>query len=391
MRRGHSGKRKLRRMQRGKRSRKSSGYKKARIGKKAKHLLNFIDHTSKKTRMAFAGSIAKATTRWKYDSCVCVTTGACNAADPPALQGPLMQPWATVFEYASLSSTRTPFLIPLQLLNGGVQGQVDPEFQRHATMYTQYRIKCIRFEYTPWTAVTGSKSMLPINAQSAAIGTGDRVADIMGYNTAAASHVWLVKWPNKKTGEFGDFGTNFNNPTNTNVFTSSALVDPTVIKIPCSEKMVLTWKPKVLGYRPVLFRTLNTLLSTSTSSTEANLPVAKKFPWTNIVDNFESTTKGPLEQVVGDIPVSGVFGNTGPYNTAGMRMPLTQPLLACFDIANNQVINGSAFLNYGRFTVHTVFEFRNKRDRAAAGLDNIIENDVDNTGGQNLQQQIEVN
>lgn len=354
-------------MYRGKR--RGSYRRKRMLRKRLRKSVQSVDHSGLIGK--YAGYIAKAVSRRAYDTCCTVVTNWITAAanpspNPPQLNASVMMPFATVFELAKNQNGTTPQFVPFHCLNGTPHAASDAEFYRHLNMYQQYRIKCIKFEFVPTNAYTGEESSLPQSVNYPA-GSADPVAAFMAANHSASASVWMVKWP-KKNGTFGDFGVNPADPAVNNLFNSAALADPSVIKIPITEKFVLTWKPKVLGFRPVLFRTIGDLVNTSTHADAASLPVAKKFPWTNIVDNFDAVGKPVLDQLVGDIPVSGTVGNVGPYNTAGLRMPMSAPLIGCYNAATNQFVDPASWQMTGRWTMQTVFEFRQKRDRAAGSF-----------------------
>ncbi len=273
-----------------------------------------------------------------------------------------MVPFASAFELSTNNSSQTPFFIPYHCLNGF--GTNDQEFMRHANMYTQYRIKCIRFEYVPTTACAKGTTLPMTSVYPPSITTTD-VRAAMDANQINSSTLWLIKWPNKKTGLFQDFGVNFNNTLTNRLSNQRALNDPNVIKIPVTEKLVLSWKPRILGYKPVMFRTLNSLTSASEKAQDNFLPSSKSFPWMNIIDNVEAFVGNPNE-VVGVNPVNGTTGGfTGPYNTTGLRVQMSQPQIAMYNTVYNTFVTPADFESTGRWYMHTVFEFRRKRDQYA--------------------------
>ena len=321
----------------------------------------------------FIKAIAKGTERRRYDSCTCVVTDfmGANATNNPVLDPAVMVPLHTMLDLNDI----TPSFIPYQLLNG--KGATDQEFSRHANMYTQYRVKCIRFEYVPANAIVGQESNFPILTEPVD-DTTDVVAGIIQANTINTSCMWMIKWPNKRTGTFQDFGYNVNNPTNNLISNRLALTDPTVIKIPITEKLVLSWKPRVCGYRNVNWRPLEQPIGVSFMQ-NTTYPVAKKFPWTNIIDNFDSVGTAVDDELIGVTEDTAI--SSGPYNTTGLRCPMTYPLIACYDAFNERFLASADFPSCGRWTIHTVFEFRNKRGFNAGPVITFAENVTKNTTG----------
>lgn len=280
--------------------------------------------------------------------------GAILAGNPPQLSSSIMVPFASALELATNNASQTPFFIPMHCLNGF--GATDNDFLRHANMYTQFRIKCIRFEFVPTTAFT-SGATIPVTSDFPSAVTTDDTRVALDTNQVNSSTVWLIKWPNKSTGQFQDFGTNLNNAAINHIFNKSALMDPSVIKIPVTEKLVLTWKPKILGFKPLLFRGYNTIVSANATATQSVVPCAKKFPWMNIIDNTETATiPNPSEY-------TGVNVNTqqGGVNTTALRSQMSQPLLGMYDTVYDRFLEPTTFNITGRWYMHTVFEFKNKR------------------------------
>lgn len=366
MRKRHSGKRSLRSVSGKRKSSKSrkirklsrklrkykQKYKSSRQSRTA--VLTHVDHSMKK--VLFAKAIARGSSDKRYDSCTCTVSNHMSDAVPFNLDPVWMTPFGKMLGLQSTAVAGTSSFIPFDCLNGLPSGRGDQNFLRHANMYTQYRIKCIRFEYVPFNAVTGRETVFNLNAVPT-LGVQPESA-----NTEFAGKYWLVKWPNK-SGTFQDFGVNFSGPVgNQRIYNTAALMDPSVVKIPLAEKFVLTWKPKVLGYKTVAFRPLN-LAAGAASSEPSFMPTAKKFPWTNIIDNVELPPPAgqPIdEQAVGVTPLSvgGVL-----YNTQGLRLQMSFPLISCYDSVNN--VYDPAPLTWGRWVMTTVFEFKTKRDRAA--------------------------
>lgn len=345
MRRRYGGKRSLRRRGRGrKRSRK--------------HLLSSVDHSSK--CLTFSKAIAKGISKKRYDSCTCIVSDHISGVGPD-ISSLVMTPFQTVFGLTNLTQAFTAF----SCMNGAgsAGGSGDQEFTRHANMYTHFRVKCIRFEFVPTTANTGRESVLPCAFGDNGI-TVDAVAARMDRNQVVSSQVWMLKWPNK-SGTFQDFGINFANPGVNHIYNSAALLDPTVIKIPVTEKFAFNWKPKILGYRTSTWRPLTAGGGANTNPEGTFYPVAKKYPWTSIIDNFDNAAAPGIDQQVGMIPVGAATGSAGPYNTTGLRQPMSFPLISVYDSYNNVFVNASGFEAYGRWTMHTVFEFKNKRGYAA--------------------------
>lgn len=307
----------------------------------------------------FSKAIAKGSSYKKYDSCTTIRTNCLGPAvtgpgSVPNINGQTMVPFQTVFNL----NTDTPAFIPYHCLNAA--GSRDYNFTRHANMYTHYRIKCIRFEFVPTNAVTGNETSLPMAAVEPAAVT-DLTANVLYNNAKVGSQVWMIKWPRKSTGTFQDLGYNLDTPVPVNQLITGdvAFADPSVIKIPVTEKLVLSWKPRILGYRTSTFRPLENVLGSAPQQTF--YPVAKKFPWTQIIDNFEGTTILNQEQVGGVKETTAAVGFPGPYNTTGLRCPMTYPLIGCWDHARNQFMGAIDWAAVGRWTMHTVFEFKNKR------------------------------
>lgn len=300
----------------------------------------------------------------RYDSCVTTISNHVSDIAPLVTDGTFMTPFPFFLGLSSSVAQQTAGFIPFDCLNGIPSGRTDLNFMRHANMYTHFRIKAIRWEYTPATAVTGRESILACAALPVGAPEPERS------NTILTGTYWLVKWPNK-SGTFQDFGVNLSGPAGNNrLYNTAALMDPSTIKIPITEKFVLTWKPKVLGYKPQLFRPMNTVVGPATTAVQAYQVTAKKFPWSPIVDNVESVLVAPEDQAIGQQPVSS-GGNL--YNTQSLRMPMSFPMISCYDSVNNEF--PASAVTYGRWTMQTVFEFKYKRDRAAV-ITGFLQEDV---------------
>lgn len=280
--------------------------------------------------------------------------GVVLAGNPPQINSGIMVPFASAFELSTNNAAQTPYFIPLHCLNGF--GSTDSDFLRHANMYTQFRVKCIRFEFVPTTAFTNNTTMPITSDFPPAVGVDDTRA-AMDTNQINAGTVWMIKWPNKKTGEYMDYGVNLNNPSVNHILNKSALMDPTVIKIPVTEKLVLTWKPKILGFKPLYFRGYNTIVSANAQAIKSDVPCAKKFPWMNIIDNTETATIPNPNEIVG----LNINPSQGGVNTTALRAQMSQPLIAMYDTVYDRYLEPATFNVTGRWYMHTVFEFRNKR------------------------------
>lgn len=345
--------------------------------KSKKSIIRDIDHSGK--GLQFARAIAKGVSRKAYDSCVSVQSnhivpdGWVLTGNPPQLSETYMTPFGRVFELQSGVSQDQSNFCPVVCMNGF--GAREHEFLRHANMYTQFRVKAIRFEFVPTTAVTGRESVLPCTVGVPSTTTDD-VLQAMDANQSISSTYWMVKWPNKKTGTFQDFGLNLANPSSPYPRNDSALIDPSVIKIPITEKLVLTWKPKMLGYKTKTWIPLNTSTGFGTNNYQPSYePVAKTFPFLNIISNYHASSGQQATQYVPDIPMPNVTVGVlaQEYNTENIRVSMSQPLLSVYDSLSNQFLKTTSWPVTGRWTMHTVFEFRNKRDRAAGVIQSVNE------------------
>lgn len=280
-----------------------------------------------------------------------------------------MTPFSLALGMSSTSDAgNTDAFVPYDIFSG--QPYLMGEIMRHANMYRQYRIKCIRWEFTPSTAVVGRESVLNVYTGQPNTGaTTDPVAGYMDRNTRAASLFWYIKWPHKN-GTFQDFGYNLSGSgtlgSNTNVTTIGAMIDPTTIRIPATEKLVLFWKPKVMGQKVLNWMPINTAAGPQPLQQSFAKSYAKKFPWTYIIDNVEQGHANAADaNVTGQLPIVDPVGNK--YNTTGLRMPMTQPLLALYDSSTNTFLDTSNLTPFiaGRWYMHVVVEFKQKYNYSA--------------------------
>lgn len=350
--------------------------------KSKKSIIRDIDHSGK--GLQFARAIAKGISRKAYDTCVSVQTnhvvpdGWVLTGNPPQIDATYMTPFGRVFELQSSLSADQSNFCPFSCMNGF--GAREHEFNRHANMYTQFRVKAIRFEFVPTTAVTGRESILPCTAGVPSSTTLDDVLQAMDSNQSISSTYWIVKWPYKSTGMFQDFGMNLHS-TSPYPRVDSALVDPSCIKIPITEKLVLTWKPKIMGYKTKSWVPLNTSSGFGSDNVKQSFePTAKKFPWLNILANYHPSSGQQAVKYVPDVEIPSVTVgvSTNEYNTENLRVSMTQPLLACYDSLTNQFLAPARWPITGRWTMHTVFEFRCKRSLAAGQLSNTINENTAN-------------
>lgn len=352
-----------------------------KLRKRKRSSLPHVDHSSK--GLYFAKAIQRGLSRQQYSSSVSVQTNHISTAghlvpNPPQLSATVMTPFATVFELSTNNTDQTPFFVPYHCLSNF--GANDHEFLRHANMFTQYRIKGIRFEYVPTTSMAKG-TVLPITSEYPYQGVSPSDVKLaMDDNQVNSSTVWLIKWPNKRTGLFQDFGGNLSNPSVVQLGTNLALNDPSVIKIPVTEKLVLSWKPRILGYKPVMFRTTNSSGQQSVEAQDNFLPAAKPFPWMNIVDNVENPALAGASEAIGVTTVSGTTGTAGPYSTTALRVQMSQPMIAMYNTALDTFITPETFSSTGRWFMHTIFEFRNKRDRMVGNGAVLQENDENYNG-----------
>lgn len=264
-------------------------------------------------------------------------------------------------------------LVPQDLI--GMSETASQEFVRHAMMYRQYRIKCIRWEFVPTNAVTGRESILSGYAGAPRSGvTTDEVAGLMDRNTIASSMQWHVRWP-MKNGTFNDWGVGLygSGPAGSNLNNQSAQIDPSTIKVPVTEKFILFWKPKILGVTLRRWIDMNTAASSGNTITSLGKSSAKSFPWCDVLDNLDGIHSVPdAAQWTAQNLVSASLG-TASTNLTSFRQPLTQPAIGIYDMANNVYLDTTSLAPYvcGRWTMHTVVEFRHKmRYTAAANVPN---------------------
>lgn len=360
MRRRYGGKRKLLRKRKSRKSRKSR-----------RSTLPSVDHSSK--GLKFSRSIAKGISRKSYTTTTIHRTGYWDgnvAGNQVYLRSNFMTPFAWALGLQNnVNAGNTNAFIPYDIFQGAPN--LMGEIMRHANMYRQYRVKCIRWEFVPTTAVVGRESVLNVYTGQVNTGTAtDPVAGYMDRNTRAASLMWFIKWPHKN-GTFQDFGFNLSGSgtsgANTNVTTSGALIDPTTIRIPVTEKLVLFWKPKVMGQKVQNWMPLNTLSGAVPLTQAFAKSYAKKFPWTYIIDNVEQGHGNPNDaNITGQGPT--IDPSTAlPYNTTGLRMPMTQPLLGIYDSSTNLFLGTADLLPFitGRWDMHVVLEFKQKYNYTA--------------------------
>lgn len=356
-------------MYRGKRRGSRAG-KRRKMRKLRKSIIRDIDHSGKSAK-SVDRAILKGISRKGYAATTIVSTrttvGGAGAGPSPSTafvcHSSYMQPFHIFTRLGGTGSGDTNALIALDLIGGAGNISANSEFMRHANMYTQYRIKCVRFEFVPINAVDGKESVNVAYAGPVRSGVAaDEVAGLMDRNAQAAGTYWVVKWPNK-SGVFQDWGVNLagTSTASANIQTSAMLIDPGAIKIPVTEKLVLFWKPKVMGTKVINWMPLNQAAVRAPTSQAWGRTVAKPYPWTNIIDNTEAG-----HTLTGDVRLTGFTPqlNMGSnWNTTTLRMPMTEPVLGCYNSATNQWLDntGIADLVTGRWTMHTVFEFRRKR------------------------------
>lgn len=311
-----------------------------------------------------AKAIAKGISRKAYTSTT-ITTTKHLINEPFVLNNTFMNPFHI---FTKLGDTGTPgyvdALVPIQLIGteGGLGTNGSQEWMRHMNMYRQFRVKCIRFEYVPTNCVVGNESVLSVQGAGTQISPDDATSKIIQINTDMSSCVWLIKWPNKQ-GVFQDFGLNLYG-TNTgtgNLKNLNMLADPSVIKVPCSEKLVLFWKPKILGRKFTMF--MPTIVTTNGESAE-NMPKALSkavpFPWTNIIDNYDQGHTVANSAYITGQNLSTYQGTEN--NTTGLYYPMSQPLIALYNTRTNEFLDDAEAqaVTNGRWRIHTVFEFRHK-------------------------------
>lgn len=201
-----------------------------------------------------------------------------------------------------------------------------------------------------------------VQGAGTSVGADDATSKIIQRNTDMGSCVWIIKWPNKN-GVFQDFGVNLNSTTVTgaNIKTLNMLADPSAIKVPVGEKLVLFWKPKIMGTKFMQFMPTQTTTTGNYSVPSFNsVSKAVKFPWSNIVDNFEAGHAVPnAAYLVGQQPNSLP---SGPNSMHALYYAMTQPLIALYNTNTDQFLGTEAAqeVTMGRWRIHTVFEFRNK-------------------------------
>lgn len=254
-------------------------------------------------------------------------------------------------------------LVPLQLIGNegsGIYGS--QEFMRHMNMYRQFRVKCIRFEYTPTNAVTGIESNMTVQGPGQTVTADDATSKIINRNTNVSATYWIVKWPNKQ-GQFQDWGLNLSGTTalTGNIKNLNMLVDPSCVKVPVCEKFVLFWKPRLMGRKLVSFMPTQFTSGVGESANFMPKSITKsiKFPWVNTIDNYDSghvvaDSAYMTGQNLNDISVKN--------NMTGLWSPMSQPIIALYDSVANEFLNSEEAKNYcmGRWRIHTVFEFRHK-------------------------------
>lgn len=229
--------------------------------------------------------------------------------------------------------------------------QANPnKLDRYVNMYKQFRVKYITFQWIPRSSVhpivnTNNNYVIPTGGGQS-------------YIPPPTDHLWQVKWlyPSDtglvaNASGFDQFGGSYFGASNLSVPSAEIMASDTNTKrYPMQKNLVLSWKPKVFGYKINNFVPLNTL-TVAGVPTNSGTTTSMKFPWTNCIDPQVVGTQG------GQI-----------YNTTGFRQPLTQPLFSTWDISADAPTPNTNV--DGRWEITAVFEFRYKRGDAAtvAGL-----------------------
>lgn len=210
-------------------------------------------------------------------------------------------------------STETNALIPFDLIGN------ERVLLRYANMFEQFRIKYIRVKFDP--VQHGPMAITPFQAAGA---------------TSSGIYRMLVWHPN----------TMLQNIEISTITTAMMLEDPRVHKYNVYKPFTVAWKPKILSGDDTIFNSRN---GDSTSYHNAWSSRSKAMPWTNLIGAYNTIVK------VSDGPPA-VYQ---PYDSPGMRQPLSQPSVAVQEGVGG---NFSTFMYPSMFwKLEACFEFRKRR------------------------------
>lgn len=289
---------------------------------------------------------AKALSSKKYDQAVFRSTGHFSAGTS-YFNATNMSPISDCLGLSDALSGNTSALTAYDLAK-----TFPIKFQRYLNFYTQFRIKYIRFEFTPASAVYPVVNANGYVAADSAIPT-----QTVNIYPSARDEVMMVAWPPKGTLQYANntsiggvggtlFGGDPSQPPANLVAKNLEIVK----KLPLMKTISFAWKPRVIGYKTNLFTPSNGLIAGGNAQPSVQSTTIA-YPWTNIMDN----------QYTQAVPAS-----LATFNTTGLRQAMTQPYLGLYDLGNDTFPTQFGNTTTGRWELSAVFEFRGKRGDAAS-------------------------